>query len=226
MLKQLREQAISLRKQEFSYSEIKKRLNVSKSTLSYWLRDLPLSKEKILELRRSGWSKGEASREKYRATMRERKDEKARLVYEEHKKKFSNISDESIFIAGLMLYLGEGSKKKDSTLAIANTDPNTITFFIGWLEKYLDVSRSEIRIQLHLYENMDTEREQKYWQKILRLKYEQFYKISVRKLKESSFSYQDSFRHGTCSLYVFGTERVTKVMMAMKALVDTMNKNK
>ena len=50
-LKEKRAEALILRKQELSYSEIKKRLNVSKSTLSLWLRNYPLSKEKINELR-------------------------------------------------------------------------------------------------------------------------------------------------------------------------------
>ena len=58
MNSQLREKAINLRlKEELSYSEIQKRLHVSKSTLSYWLKDYPLTEEKILELRRKGWSK-------------------------------------------------------------------------------------------------------------------------------------------------------------------------
>jgi len=49
-----REKAIALRKQEMSYSQIKKVLGVSKSTLSYWLKDFPLSKERVEELQRKG----------------------------------------------------------------------------------------------------------------------------------------------------------------------------
>ena len=66
----LREKAVKLRtERELSYSEIKKRLGVSKSTLSYWLKDFPLSEEKIVQLKRLGWKKGEASRERFRNTM-------------------------------------------------------------------------------------------------------------------------------------------------------------
>ena len=46
---ELREQAVSLRiGKEMSYGGIRKRLGVPKSTLSYWLREYPLSEEKIL----------------------------------------------------------------------------------------------------------------------------------------------------------------------------------
>ncbi|MBI2639917.1 MAG: helix-turn-helix transcriptional regulator [Candidatus Sungbacteria bacterium] len=40
MKSELREQAVSLRiEEEMSYGEIRKRLGVPKSTLSYWLRE-------------------------------------------------------------------------------------------------------------------------------------------------------------------------------------------
>ena len=71
MNSQLREEVIKLRtKENLSYAEIRKRLDVPKSTLSYWLREFPLSEERILALRRQGWKKGEASRERFRNTMK------------------------------------------------------------------------------------------------------------------------------------------------------------
>jgi len=55
MNSQLREEVIKLRtKENLSYAGIRKRLGVPKSTLSYWLREFPLSKKRILELRRQG----------------------------------------------------------------------------------------------------------------------------------------------------------------------------
>lgn len=221
----MREQAVQLRLlEELSYTEIRKRLGVSKSTLSYWLQELPLSKDRILELRRQGWQKGETSRERYRATMRERRLEKDQKAYNLYKKQFEILSRDSLFIAGLMLYMGEGAKKKDATISIANTDANIINFFILWLITFLNVERSEIRIQLHLYENMDIGQEEIFWQNKLGLKKSQFYKTSIRKLREASFSYKESFRHGTCSLYVFGAERRRNTMMAIKALVERIQK--
>jgi len=76
MKSDLRKKAIELRiKQRLSYSNIVKTLKVPKSTLSYWLKDYPLTNDGILELRRKGRGKGEASREKFRETMRQKKKE-------------------------------------------------------------------------------------------------------------------------------------------------------
>src|SRR3989338_6401022 len=112
MRTELRQKAIDLRlKHQLSYSAIKERLGVSKSTLSYWLQEYPLTAEKILELRRKGWQKGEASRERYRLTMRKRRES---IEKEEYDKKYAflkkHLSRQNFYLAGLMLYLAEGGK--------------------------------------------------------------------------------------------------------------------
>lgn len=218
---ELREQAVSLRiGKEMSYGGIRKRLGVPKSTLSYWLREYPLSEEKILELRRKGWKSGEASRERFRTTMRKKRELKDREVYQRYRVKFVNLSEEVFFTAGLMLYLGEGDKKNNYRIGIANTDPWVIKFFIKWLIDFLGVTKEQIRAQLHLYENMDIEQEKSFWKKALGLSDTQLYKTEIRKLKTNSFSYRESYRHGTCSLFVLGVDKKRELMMAIKAFLD------
>jgi len=224
MLAQLREKATRLRtEKELSYSEIKKRLGVPKSTLSYWLRDFPLSEKRLLELRRKGWKKGEAARERFRNTMRQKREKKFSKIYRKQKslmRSMKNKKDIS-YIAGLMLYLGEGNKKDNYIISISNTDPNLQRFFIRWSAEYLEISKEKLKAQLHLYENMDIEKEQKFWQNILGLKRSQFYKTQIRKFREGSFSYRESFRHGTCQVRFDSGEKKMKLMAALRAFVDS-----
>lgn len=221
MNKKLRQKATDLRvNKNLSYTEIRKRLGVPKSTLSYWLREFPLSEERILELRRNGWKKGEAAREKFRSTMRKKKEEKAKEIYKQKFKEFKDISDDAFFTAGLMLYLAEGDKKVDSRINLANTDPEVIQFFIVWLDDFLDIDRNKIKIQLHLYENMDIVKEENFWRDVLSVDISQMYKTQVRKLKKSSFTYQGSHRHGTCSIYILGVESKRELMMSIRAFMD------
>jgi len=218
---ELREQVVNLRlKEELSYSEIRKKLGVPKSTLSNWLCDFPLSEKKILELRRKGWKKGEASRERFRNTMRKKQELKSQEVYIKYCKKFKNISKDTFLVAGLILYLGEGDKANYERISLANTDFKIIKFFIKWLIDFLDVDRKEIKVQLHLYENMDIGKEKEFWENELELSEKQFYQPEIRKLRKSSFSYKESYRHGTCSVYVMGVEKKREVMMAIQAFVD------
>jgi len=225
MNSQLREQAIKLRTEKnLSYGEIRKRLDIPKSTLSYWLREFPISEERILELRRQGWKKSEAGRERFRNTMREKKKLKDREVYNKYKKRFAEFSKDVFLAAGLMLYLGEGGKKNNARISLANTDPMIIKFFIKWMIDFLGIAEENIKAQLHLYENMDIDKEEKFWENELGLPKTQFYKSAIRKLQKKSFSYKESYRHGTCSIYVLGVEKKREVMMAIQAFLDCYKK--
>lgn len=94
------EKAIILRKQGKSYSQIKKILKVSKSTLSYWLRDYPLSDQRLRELR--DWN--EQRIEKYRATRLRQKKERIEKIYKEEKK--ICLSRNEIYLLLVCFYIG------------------------------------------------------------------------------------------------------------------------
>jgi len=220
-----REKAIELRLvQKLGYGEIAKQVKVSKSTLSRWLEDLPLSDERMLELRRDAWSKGEVKRERFRQTMREKRDKRENEIYLKQKKKLAKISEQALFIAGLMLYAAEGDKKTRAEIAFSNSDAVMVAFFARWLERFLGVEQSRLRIQLHLYENMNVHAEESFWKKQLGMKQGQLCKSQIRPLRAGGFSYREPFRHGTCKLYVGGVIKKAELMLSIRAFFDTNSK--
>ena len=220
MKSELRKKAIELRKEGFSYSQIQEKIDVAKSTLSYWLRDYPLDEERIKALQEEGSKKGQVKAEKYRRTMRKKREKLEKSIYGKYKNRFSELSKDEYFVAGLMLYLGEGGKTHNYRIGLTNTNPKIIKFFIKWLEEFFSANRDDLRVQLHLYEDMNIEKEVKYWSNHLNLDLNQFYNPSIRELKEGSFSYPESHRHGTCALYLMDTRKKTELMMAIEALLD------
>lgn len=217
-----RDKALELRiKHKLGFATIAKQLSVSKGTLSRWLKDHPLTQERVLELRRDSWGKGEAKRELFRQTMRKKRDARTQKHYLVVRKKFKKLSRQSLFVAGLMLYLAEGDKKNEYHIGLANTDPELIRFFIWWLGEFLDVPKSKMRGLLHLYEDMDLEKERKYWVEQTALSRKQFYKDQIRPIRPGSFSYSESFRHGTCKIYVNGVKEKTELTLSIKAFFDT-----
>lgn len=216
-----REQAIELRlTHKLGYKAISEQVKVSKSTLSRWLEDLPLSDERVLELRRVAWSLGEASRERFRQTMRAKRDERDRKTYLRQKKKLARISEQSMFIAGLMLYVAEGDKKSKADIAFTNTDSALILFFARWIVRFLNLPKEKLRIQLHLYENMNVRAEELYWMRKLGMSKRQLWKSQVRTLRPKSFSYRDTARHGTCKLYVGSVPKKAEIMLSIRAFFD------
>lgn len=217
-----RDKALELRiKHKLGYATIAKQINVSKSTLSRWLKDLPLTEERIRELRRENWSKGEAGRELFRQTMRKKREEKDAQVYIHQRRRLGPLSRQSLFVAGLMLYLAEGDKKDSYHIGFANTDPEIIGFFLWWLRIFLKVPKSRIRVQLHLYESMKLDVERRFWVKQTNVPREQFYKDQIRQYRPHSFSYSESFRHGTCKIYVNGRKEKVQLALSIKAFFDT-----
>ena len=173
---------------------------MSKSTLSVWLRPFPLSEERIVELKRAGWSKSEVKIERYRATMRKKRNDKDQKEYDKYLKHFTRIPQNTFFASGLMLYLAEGGKTSNYSVSLANTDPRIIKFFIKWLRGFFSVPRARLRAQLHLYENMNIKKETEFWKNELGFERNQLYKPYITRYKKASFLYRESFRHGTCSL--------------------------
>lgn len=217
-----REKAIELRlTHKLGYKAIAEQVKVSKSTLSRWLEDLPLSEERVLELRREAWGLGEAKRERFRQTMRAKRDEREHEIYLKQKKKFARISDQSMFVAGLMLYAAEGDKKSRADVAFTNTDPILVLFFIQWAIRFLGFPKEKFRIQLHLYENMDIKAEELFWIRHLGLSRKQLWKSQVNALRPKSFSYRDTSRHGTCKLYAGSVLKKAEIKLSIQAFFDT-----
>ncbi|MFH1509968.1 MAG: helix-turn-helix domain-containing protein [Candidatus Nealsonbacteria bacterium] len=211
-----REKSLSLRKQGMSYSQIKKELKVGKSTLSLWLRDYPLSKKRIRELR--DWN--EQRIERCRETKRRKKEERLKSFYKEQKKIIFPLNKHSLFLAGLFLYWGEGSKSQFSQLSISNTDPSMIKFFIHWLDKILLIPNKKLKVQLHLYSDMNIKKEIKFWSETLNIPFNQFTKPYIKETSSIRINHKGGFGHGTCNIRISSARFAEKMHMAIKTISD------
>ena len=93
-------------------------------------------------------------------------------------------------VVGLTLWWCEGTKsRKDKRwknsytypLEITNTDPQIINIFIDYLEKYIKVKRSNLKVQLQIHEGDDLEKLETYWSKQIKISKAQFQKTIIRK---------------------------------------------
>lgn len=214
-----RRKVLELRKQGKSYSQIKKEVGVSKSTLSYWLRTHPLNKKqikKLIKLRATS----EVRIEKYRETMRRKREKRIQNIYEEKKKELLPLSKKEFYIAGLFLYWGEGVKGVyNSIIGLNNTDPQVLIFFYDWLTIGLGIPKKKIKVYLHLYSDMNIEEEKRYWSKKLRISLVHFYKPYIKKSTREGITHK-GFGHGTCGLRVFDARVKEKIMMGIKAIAN------
>jgi hypothetical protein len=207
--------AIFLRKQGKSYSQIKKELGISKSTLSGWLFDMPLSPERIKELRDNS-----AERiENYRNTMRKKKEKRLEDVYIKVKIDFSTLSKREIILCGIFLYWGEGEKSTRSSISFANTDPAMLRFYLEWL-KALNVPIQDIKAILHIYADMNESESIKFWSESLKLPISCFRKTQIKKSNLLDLSYKNGFGHGTCMIRYGKQDLKNYIAMSLKYFGD------
>lgn len=215
-----RRKVIELRLQGKSYSEIKKIVNVSKSSLSLWLRNVPLTEDQILGLK----EKKERAIERYIETMKLKRLKRSSLYYKDQVKKWIPLSDREVFVAGLFLYLGEGNKASRNSIGITNTDPSVIKFALYWIINSLKVPREKICISLHLYSDMDVEKESNYWLKELQMDRSFLRKPYIKKSFKTGLD-QKGYGHGTCGIFVHNTVIKENILMAMRAIIDNYSIN-
>jgi hypothetical protein len=150
----IKEKVLQLRAEGKSYSQIREVITVSKSTLSVWLKNKPLTPSQLEMLQ----GKNEKRIENFRSKMLIKRNEKIKKSLVEASKDIGIFSQRDIFVGGIFLYFGEGSKTTKNTTALTNSNPFILKFFILWLG-YLNVKRSRIRAKLYLYKDMDKEKE-------------------------------------------------------------------
>ncbi|OGM02250.1 hypothetical protein A2115_01975 [Candidatus Woesebacteria bacterium GWA1_41_8] len=214
-------EAVKLRKNGKSYSEIKEVVRVSKSSLSLWLKEIHLTESQIKRLK----GKKERAIERFRETMRLKRENRLSEYYGNQKKRWIPLSKRELFIAGLFLYWGEGNKASWNTISISNTDPTMLKFSLMWMTRSLKIPKNSIKISLQLYSDMNIEETVSYWDRILGLQRRQFTKPYIKKTKREGVD-QKGFGHGTCNLVVQGTVLKENVLMAIKAIADYYSKPK
>jgi hypothetical protein len=207
--------ALAMRKSGMSYSQIKKRLEVSKSSLSLWLRHLPLSNERVRELR----DINEQRIERFRNTMATKVQNRLKEVYKQEQTQLLPLSDKELMLTGLFLYWGEGAKTKRFEISLSNTNPRMIKFYIHWLIKAFQVPTAKMVIRLQLYADMSVKKEQQYWSDILGLPTTQFSKPYIKKTTLRGLTFK-GHGHGTCNLIVPGRDYYEIITQGIDVIVD------
>jgi len=213
--RELQQRALALRKEGKSYMQIRELLDVSKGTLSIWLRDYPLSETRLRELR--DWN--ERRIEKYRKTRQKTRERLLESIYKSEKTHILPLLKRDLFVGGLFLYWGEGSKSRMTELRMANTDPGVIKAFIKWLI-LLGIKRSKIKIRLYLYRDMNIREELLFWKNELSISPKQFLRPHIKKGLQRDITYKSGFKHGTCNAIVGDAMLSKQTLMGLQVLRD------
>jgi hypothetical protein len=213
-----KDRAIKLRTEGYTYSYIAEKTGLAKSTLSYHLANVPYSPNKetikVLSLAQLRSAKTKHTQKQSRIT-----DARRQAI-----KEFGTLSNRDVFIAGIALYAGEGSKTQN-LVRLVNADPNVICFFIKWLNQ-LGVNSNHIMLRVHGYPDTDKVEAESYWLEKTGLDKTQLQPmcIDIRVGKDRKRS--GVHKYGTAHVTVkangnpeFGTALARKIAIYMKLLL-------
>ena len=169
------ERATELRRQGFSYPEISRKLCVSKSTLSIWLRSFPVVLErkqvKASEIFRTQGQRLHAARLR-----------KIAIARDEASREIEALSLKELKIVGAILYWAEGTKdSKLESVAISNSDPELIRLALRWLREVCQIPDHKLRVQMHIHTDLDHDKCLAFWMHVTGLPREQFLKTQIKK---------------------------------------------
>ncbi len=203
--------------EQLSIKDISERLGVAKSSVSLWVRDLPLSQETIESKCLAGRIKGGRARRFYARNIRIKYQQAGREMAREHK-------DDSLFMAGCMMHWAEGAKDKNNA-SICNTDPHFLRLWLRFIKKFFGVKPIYVILHVNCYLNNDKTQEQieSYWIRELGLPRSSLRKTTiVVKHKFSTGAKKNKHVFGVASISVHSTEIVQQIWGAVKyyAMID------
>lgn len=215
-----KEEAFRLRAEGNSYQAIRAKLRIPLATLSDWFRDVDWSGEIRTRLT-------EAAKKESVVRMREMdrvRGQHLEAVYAEAKKEARQelevLKYNPLFIAGIMLFWGEGTKTTRNQVRFTNSDPELIRFYIQFLLKACRIPPEKLRVALHIYPELDDASLRRFWSFVTGVSLTNFHKSMVIQWRHKD----RRLKNGVCTVVVsssyFRVKMLEWLALLPKELID------
>ncbi len=151
-------------------------------------------------------------------------------VKEEAKKELGDLSKRDLWMLGIGLYIGEGSKSIES-VRIMNSDPEIIKASIKWFKDIFGLKDDNIVISIHLYPDSNKEKCLNFWSSATKISRSRFKKTQVDERKNKSVKKQGKLPHGTAHIRIisngqadFGVKLHRRIMGWIEGAMEQLNR--
>lgn len=147
----LRDKARQMRlEKRLTIDEIAERLALSRSTIYYWVRDIPIPPTPARKLAQT---RAAAATSRKHRLLRE-------AAYAQGVAEFERLSLAPTFRDFVALYIAEGYKRNRNVVAVGNSDSAVLRVCLDWLEEFTGAVW-DFGLQYHADQDIDTLR--RYW---------------------------------------------------------------
>jgi len=131
-----------------------------------------------------------------------------------------SLEEEKLKVAGLLLWVTEGSVKDKEAVYTSNSDPALISLFIEFLLRVCQVEKSKIRLRVLYYPNMDMSIDEvrEFWAQVTELGEAQI-KINTY---QATHNYRAKSKYGTATVSVGNIKLRAQMEMWLNELYDNL----
>lgn len=206
-----REQARELRRERgLAVKEIARLVGVAPSSVSVWVRDVPLTLEQREVLRQMNPA---YNRQLRGATRNAERGRARRREYQDEGRALARTCN-ALHIAGAMLYWAEGDKGSKNTARLSNSDPDLLRLYVEFLRTHFEVPNEKLRVTCHLFaDHLERQLEiEQFWLDLLDLPRTSLCRSHVNVYsKYSQKKRQNKLPYGTTRVCVNSTQVVQSI---------------
>lgn len=210
--------ARELRYQGLSIQQISTSLGVSKGSVSAWVRDIEIPEELLINI----GNRQRLGREHSRIARLSNITKANLELNAKCKEEILPFSKRDLWIAGIMLYAGEGYKTNNVSnqrIELANSDPNILRVFINFLIYICKIPKLNIRVRLILYEDINIKDAHKYWSHELDIPLKQFQNPFIKKsYRDIPSRHRRRVEFGTAHINVYDVKIYRKIVAWLQAI--------
>jgi hypothetical protein len=138
---------------KLTIDELSERLALPRTTIFYWVRDLPI--------RRPRSNVGQALGNR---RMQQNYRELREAAYEQGSQEFEALIADPTFRDFVCMYIGEGYKRSRNTVSLANSDPSVIKLATYWIRRF---ARNKVTYALQYHVDQDPDELYEFWGRVL-----------------------------------------------------------
>lgn len=150
----IRQKAIQLRvEKKLTIDEIAERLSLNKTTVYYWVKDIPIPRKPARGFRTEAQIRGTRAMQAKYTRARE-------MAYQRGVDEFDSLIQVPTFRDFVCAYLCEGYRRCRNTVAIGNSDPPIVVLGNRWIR---ELGKNKIRYSVQYHADQDLEELQEFW---------------------------------------------------------------
>jgi hypothetical protein len=152
----IREKARQLRQQKsLTIDELAERLALSRTTIYYWVRDLPNPKVKHRDTPARARARTKGRRQMISKYKRLRED-----AYRRGWEEFPALYLEPTFRDFVCMYIGEGYRRDRNVVSLGNSDPRVVRLADSWIRRF---SRNKVTYSFQYHADQDPDYLVRFW---------------------------------------------------------------